>query len=201
MHVLGALVRSQAAECSFSRARARKKKSRPITTIHQGATEEPPGSRQGDFREHTFGSNGPMDAQERVEGTKRTARDMGRGMMTGSHTPWAQERWCQLWTHMSRNGLYFDEYFLNLSFPKAHMLHLHACGRFFSGCACGAYAGTLKLSNPAQPNPIQPNPTQPNPIQPSPIQSNPGHVRTHVRTHTCTHACMNAYTRRHTYMT
>ena len=90
MHVLGALVRSQAAECSFSRARARKKKSRPITALHRGAAEEPPRSRQGDFKEHTFGSNGPRDAQERVEGTKRTARDMGRGMMTGSHTPWAQ---------------------------------------------------------------------------------------------------------------
>ena len=90
MHVLGSLVRSQAAECSFSRARARKKKSRPTTGIHQGATRDPPRSRQGAVKEHTFGSNAPMDAQERVEGTKRTARDMGRGMMTGSHTPWAQ---------------------------------------------------------------------------------------------------------------
>ena len=54
------------------------------------STGEPPGSRQGAVKEHTFGSNGRMDAQERVEGTKRTARDMGRGMMTGSHTPWAQ---------------------------------------------------------------------------------------------------------------
>ena len=88
--MLGALVRSQGAECSFSRARARKKKSRRITTIHQGSTRDPPGSRQGAVREHTFGSNGPRDAQERVEGTKRTARDMGRGIMTGSHTPWAQ---------------------------------------------------------------------------------------------------------------
>ena len=41
MHLLGAPVRSQAAECSFSRARARKKKSRPITGIHQGAAKEP----------------------------------------------------------------------------------------------------------------------------------------------------------------
>ena len=90
MHVLGALVRSQAAECSFSRARARKKKSRPITALHRGAAEEPPGIRRVAVREHTFESNGPRDAQERVEGTKRTARDMGRGMMTGSHTPWAQ---------------------------------------------------------------------------------------------------------------
>ena len=47
MHLLGALVRSQAAERSFSRARARKKKSRPITTIHRGAAREPPRSRQG----------------------------------------------------------------------------------------------------------------------------------------------------------
>ena len=54
------------------------------------STKEPPRSRQGAVKEHTFGSNGPRDAQERVERTKRTARDMGRGMRTGSHTPWAQ---------------------------------------------------------------------------------------------------------------
>ena len=88
--MLGALVRSQGAERSFYRARARKKKSRPTTGIHRGAAKEPPGSRRGAIKEHTFGSNGPRDAQEREERTKRTARDMGQGMMTGSNTSWAQ---------------------------------------------------------------------------------------------------------------
>ena len=38
------------------------------------STKEPPRSDQGAVKEHTFGSNGPMDAQEREERTKSTAR-------------------------------------------------------------------------------------------------------------------------------
>ena len=87
MHVLGALVRSQAAECSFSRTRARKKKSRPITGIHRGAARESPGSCQVAVEEHTFGSNAPRDAQERAI-EPRTAD--GKREMAGSNTLWAK---------------------------------------------------------------------------------------------------------------
>ena len=45
------------------------------TTIQQGATEEPPRSYQGVTREHTFGSIGPRDAQERTIEQERSTEN------------------------------------------------------------------------------------------------------------------------------
>ena len=76
MHLLGALVRSQSAECCFFPSESKKKK---VAT----SNGNPTGSL-------FFGSLPPgMLKKEKIEQEAQPG-DMGRGMRTGSHTPWAQ---------------------------------------------------------------------------------------------------------------
>ena len=66
VHQLGALFRSRAAERCFRRARAIEKSCIP----QRQSTVEPPRSRQGAGKDHTFGVHAPWDAQEREEVTR-----------------------------------------------------------------------------------------------------------------------------------
>ena len=84
---LGALVRSRAAERSFTRGRAIKQKSRPATAIR----EDPPGIHRGSH----FWDPGPLGCSRK---NHRTRTADGKWEMTGSNTPWAQGpanfAWC-----------------------------------------------------------------------------------------------------------
>ena len=81
MGVLGALVRSRAAEPSFTRAKAIKK-SRPTTTIGRGEGRDRAGN--------TLSDPLPPGMFLIFEEKKEPERETGPGIKRGSNTPWPQ---------------------------------------------------------------------------------------------------------------